>query len=146
MSEKPKHAGGRPTKLTRELVDKARRYIDVEIKLGGLFFGDLPTVPGLSLYLDVARSSIYLWASQDTPLGREFSDTVEKLDATQEYQLVGKSLKGEYNSNIASILLSNHGHIKKTSQDLTTNGKELPAPILGGATKAGDAVPSDNSN
>lgn len=131
-----KHAGGRPTKLTPELVAKARAYIDVETKYGGQFHGDLPTVAGLSLFLDVARSSIYEWAKQTDPLGREFSDTVDKLDATQEYMLVGKSLKGDYNSNIASILLSNHGHIKKTHSETDLRVKEMPKPILGGESQS----------
>lgn len=123
MSEgETKNKMGRPTKLTQELVDKARRYVEVETKFGGLYAGDLPTVAGLSLYLDVARSTIFEWAKLDTPLGKDFSDSVEKLDATQEYQLIGKSLKGEYNSNIASILLSNHGHIKKTEVDSNIKG------------------------
>lgn len=108
----------RPTKLTREMVDKAQRYVTQETKHGGLYAGDLPTVAGLSLYLDVARSTIFEWAKLTTPLGREFSDSVERLDATQEYQLIGKSLKGEYNSNIAAILLSNHGHVKKTQSEV----------------------------
>lgn len=123
MSEgETKNKGGRPTKLTEELVEKAQRYIDVEVKAGGEYAGDLPTVAGLSLYLDVARVTIYDWCKQDSPLAREFSNTVEKLDATQEYKLIGKSLKGEYNSNIAAILLSNHGHIKKTEVDSNIKG------------------------
>jgi hypothetical protein len=135
-----KHPGGRPTKLTRELVDKARKYIDVETKYGGIYHGDLPTVAGLSLYLDVARVTIYDWCKQESPLAKEFSNTVEKLDATQEYMLVGKSLKGEYNSNIASILLSNHGHIKKTHSETDLRVKEMPKPILGGQSQESSDV------
>lgn len=145
-ADKPKHAGGRPTKLTPELLQKARRYIDVETKYGGIYHGDLPTVAGLSLYLDVARKTIYDWASQTSPLAVEFCNTVEKLDATQEYMLVGKSLKGEYNSNIASILLSNHGHIKKTHSETDLRVKEMPKPLLGGTSQDGDGLSTDDSN
>ena len=115
---KPKSNAGRPTKLTRELTDRARRYIDVETMHGGLYHGDLPMVASLAMYLDVSRDSCYEWAKQETPLGREFSDILEKISATQEYKLVGKSLKGEYNSTIAKMLLSSkHGYVERTQVD-----------------------------
>lgn len=116
----------RPTKLTREIVDKAAKYINEEVMLGGLFFGDLPSVAGLALYLDVARSSVYLWAEQDTSLGREFSDTLEKVLARQQYQLEGKALKGEYNPTIAKMLLNvNHGMVEKTKTDITSGDEPI---------------------
>lgn len=121
-----KHPGGRPTKLTRALVDKAQKYIDEEIMFGGQFNGDLPTVAGLAIYLDVGRRSIYDWAEQNTPLALEFSHTLEKLMARQQYMLVGKSLKGDYNPTIAKMLLNvNHDMIEKSKTDVTTNGNEI---------------------
>lgn len=114
----------RPTKLTKELVTKAATYVD-ETKMGGRFYGDLPTVAGLSIFLDVARDSLYEWAKQDTPLGREFSDTLERVGAEQEYKLIGKSLKGEYNAAISKLLLGNHGYsdrseVKEKSEQTVT--------------------------
>lgn len=115
----------RPTKLTQQLIDKAAAYLG-ETKMGGQYFGDLPTVAGLAIFMDVARSSIYEWSEQDTPLGKEFSDTLERILATQQYMLQGKSLKGEYNPTIAKMLLNvNHGMVEKTKTDITTNDQSL---------------------
>lgn len=122
---------GRPTKLTKELVAKARKYIDVEVMHGGLYAGELPQVAALALYLDVARSSIYEWADRKNhkkadSLGPEFSDIVEKVLAFQEQKLVGKSLKGEYNATIARMMLnSKHGYVESTKTDVTTDGQKI---------------------
>ena len=59
----------RPTKDTTKLVAEVNNYID-EVKMGGLYLGDLPIVAGLSIYLDVARDSIYEWIKLPTPLGK----------------------------------------------------------------------------
>jgi hypothetical protein len=118
----------RPTKLTKELAEKSTRYLD-EIKLGGLYHGDLPTVAGLSIFLDVSRDSLYEWAKQNSPLGRKFSDTLARINAHQEYMLIGKGLKGEYNATIAKMLLNvNHGMVEKTRTDVTSG--DLPIKSL----------------
>lgn len=123
-------AGGRPTKLTQEIVDKARRYIEVEIMHGGEYAGDLPTVAGLAIYLKVARSSIYEWADdKKSKLGSQFSDTLEAILARQQYMLQGKALKGEYNAAIAKMLLNvNHDMVERTKTDVTTDGEKITNP------------------
>jgi len=118
----------RPTKLTTGLVTKAHGYIN-ETKMGGLFFGDLPMVAGLAIYLDVARDSIYEWIKLKTPLGRQFSDIVERIGAEQEYKLVGKSLKGEYNASIAKLILNKHGYVERRETDLTSRGEPIGALV-----------------
>ena len=70
----------RPTKLTKELVEKASGYVN-ETKMGGMYHGDLPTVAGLSIYLDVAVKMYPCRCKLDSPLGREFSDIVERVGA-----------------------------------------------------------------
>lgn len=59
----------RPTKVTTELVAEVNNYIN-EVKMGSLYLGNLPMVAGLSIYLDVARDSIYEWIKLPTPLGK----------------------------------------------------------------------------
>ena len=118
----------RPTKLTAALVKKADGYIQ-ETKMGGLYFGDLPMVAGLAIYLDVARDSIYEWIKAKTPLARQFSDIVEKISAEQEYKLVGKGLKGEYNATIAKLLLSKHGYVERRETDVTSGGEVIGALV-----------------
>jgi hypothetical protein len=70
----------RPTKLNKDLVTKAAAYLDIELKMGGLYYGDFPTVPGLSVYVGVSRDSIYEWAMLESPVGRKFSDKVGRLN------------------------------------------------------------------
>lgn len=125
---KTKHPGGRPTKLTRELVDKAAEYLSNCI-------GKLPTKEGLALYLDVNRSTIYEWAALETPLGKEFSYIFEKIMAEQGERLIQGSLMGRFNPTISKMMLTRHDYVEKQAVDHTTNGKELPTPILGGASQ-----------
>jgi hypothetical protein len=130
--ETKKHAGGRPTKLTRELVDKAATYIESHARF------ELISEVGLAIFLDVALSSVKLWGTKETPLGQEFSATLERINSFQHYQALNKALTGEYKAPIAQLVLANHGYVQKTATDLTTNGKEMPAPILGGLSKASE--------
>jgi hypothetical protein len=122
----------RPTKLTKELVDKAAKYIG-ETMMGGLYAGDLPMVAGLAIYLGVSRDSIYEWSKKRdkyTELERTFSDIVEDILTWQEYKLAGKSLKGEYNPTIARLLLnSKHGYVESTKTDVTSDGEKLANPF-----------------
>ena len=60
--------------------------------------------------------------------------------ATQGDQLINNALVNKYNSSITKLLLSKHGYVER--QDITSDGKALPTPILGGATlneKTGEA-------
>jgi hypothetical protein len=111
----------RPTKLTKELVEKASKYID-ETKMGGQFFGDLPTIEGLAIYLDIRRSTIYEWEAGSTTLQKQFSDIVDDVKTHQAYKLVGKGLKGEYNAAITKLMLSKHGYVEKSEVDSTVKG------------------------
>ena len=129
----------RPTKLTKEMAAKAVKYLDIECKMGGLYFGDLPQVAGLAIYLDVARATLYEWAGLDTPLGKQFSDIMERVSAEQEYKLVGKGLKGEYNSTITKLMLTKHGYVDRAEVDQTLKGavefiNDVPRPKRGDAS------------
>ncbi len=132
---------GRPTILTDELKDKARLYIqecedyeyDYHKTRGEKSDGyeriikvKLPTVEGLAVFIDVARSTLYKWKEED----KEFSDIIDKLLEKQADMLITKGLSGDYNSTIAKVLLTKHGY--REGVDQTTNGKDLPAPILAG--------------
>lgn len=120
---------GRPSKLTASLVAKAKKY-DYTAD------GDLiPTIEGLALYLNVSRSSVYLWTEDESDLGKQFSDIVNRYLAQQSKLLITNGLAGKFNANITKLILSGkHGYVEQTKQDLTTNGKDLPTPILGGVS------------
>lgn len=131
---------GRPTKLTRELIDKAQDYLNSctdtirETEKGSLSYVEvrLPTIAGLALHLGIGRRTVYEWIApketedeEEKQLRLDFSHTVDEILTEQDDRLVNGSLGGLYNAKIAGILMSNHGHIEKKSVDVTTKGKSL---------------------
>lgn len=119
---------GRPSDYTPELLEKAKGYLATCVDTpNGLHLDvNLPSVAGLAVYLGVARTTIYDWASQDDK--REFSNILQKILAEQEKRLINKGLSGDYNSNIAKLALGKHGYSDR--QELTgKDGKDLyPSP------------------
>lgn len=117
---------GRPTEYNQSFVERAKEYLtsckdfEGEKKLKV----NIPTKGGLAVYLDVARETLYDWASKYP----EFSDIMEKVGAEQENRLINNGLSGDYNPTIAKVLLTKHGY--REGIDQTTNDKELPTPIL----------------
>lgn len=133
-------AGGRPTEYKEEYISKATEYLNccqdtVEEyhKTRGeksdtydrLVHVRLPSIEGFALFLDVNKTSLYEWEKKYP----EFSNALDKIRTTQQQQLMDKGLSGEYSPVIAKLILSaNHGMREK--QDVTTDGKELPIPII----------------
>jgi hypothetical protein len=111
---------GRPTDYTPELLEKAREYLALDHET-------IPSIAGLALYLGIRRETCHVWAKEDGK--EEFSNILEELLAKQENKLVSNGLKGSYNSTITKLILTKHGYTDK--QDVTSGGKQLPAPILG---------------
>lgn len=109
--------GGRPTDYSQDILTKTKDYIDNHKDYGD----EIPSVAGLSSYLNIARSTIYEWASQDDK--KEFSDILEKLLSTQEKTLINKGLNGGFNSTITKLILTKHGYTDKA--DVTTGGEKL---------------------
>lgn len=101
---------GRPTKYNQELVEKAKYYCaHWEEETDDV----IPSIEGLSEYINIARSTIYKWADEE---GKEdFSDTLSKIEQKQKIALLNKGLKGEFNAAITKLALShNHGMAEKT--------------------------------
>lgn len=122
---------GRPTLLTDELKQQARDYL----KRDGSFASQLiVTIEGLALDLRCNRDSLYKWEKED----EEFSDILEELRQLQANRLLQYGLKNMYNPTITKLMLSKHDYIEKRQEDHTTNGKDLPTPILGGVTNDKD--------
>ena len=92
----------RPTKLTVEMKAKAAEYINC-------YESVIPSVAGLSLYLEVARSAVYNWADKDD----EFKDILENILAEQEQKVLSNGLTGDYNATIAKLVLGKHGYTDK---------------------------------
>ena len=111
---------GRPTLYSEELVAKAQEYLDMLPKDEVVH-----SIEGLSLYLDIDRSTVYAWSADETK--PDFSYIVSKILAKQGKTLVNSGLNGTFNSKIAGVMLSKHGY--REGHDMTTDGKAL-APIL----------------
>lgn len=121
--------GGRPTKLTPELKEKAKGYI-FPAPNGDVGWKEeesvIPTVEGFASYLGISRDTAYAWCEIDN----DFSDILTEIKSKQGKMLINKSLEGKYNSTIAKLILSSkHGYVEKTAQDVTTGGDKINTGI-----------------
>jgi hypothetical protein len=104
-------AGGRPTKYSKEMLDKSIEYLT---DYG--YDGDVvPTAAGLACYLGVNKTTLYEWAKENI----EFSNALGAIHQKQESLLVNKSLMGDFNPTIAKLMMHNHGYSDK--QEITGN-------------------------
>jgi len=96
---------GRPTKYNKEVLNKAKDYVENFRRYGDV----IPTVEGLALILKVNRDTIYEWKKNYT----EFSDTLEQLINKQVKILINAGLLGKINTAIAKLLLAKQGYSEK---------------------------------
>lgn len=128
-------AVGRPPKLTKtqrvELLQAFEDYIDRTPD---------STVVGFCAWDETARkyrindSNLYDW--------EEFAGLIKYAIKKQEAYLLEGATRNKLNATMAIFRLKQpqHGYTDRQDHDLTTAGKELPAPILGGVSvKDGDA-------
>lgn len=142
-------AAGRHTLYTEEIIPKSLEYLSQCVDEEKEFHNTrgeksdsyqrivnvkIPTIEGLAVYLDVSRDTIYEWEKEH----EVFSDILEKLRAKQASALICNGLSGTYNPTIAKVLLTKHGY--REGIDQTSNGKDLPTPII-----SLNGVPRDNS-
>ena len=114
-----KHAGGRPTKYTPELLEAAQEYLENYIEAGDV----IPSIAGLAVVLKVRRETLHVWAKEQGK--EEFSNMLGDLLAKQESVLMNNGLDGTFNSNITKLVLGKHGYHDK--QD--THVKEFHVTI-----------------
>ena len=114
----------RPTIYSATLLEKAKDYKE---NWQTIFPDDvLPTIEGLALHIDVARSTIYEWISQDKEEElKEFSDIVGGILEKQGKTLINKGLNNTFNSSITKVMLSKHGHREAVDSDITSGGKSI---------------------
>lgn len=131
---------GRPTIFTNEYIEKAKKYLETcvdEIEEYHKTRGEksdgyerlvrvrLPTIEGLAVFMGINKDTIYEWCK----VNEEFSDVIEQLRATQADRLVNNGLSGDYNPNIAKVLLTKHGYregIEQTGKD----GEKLTVQLI----------------
>lgn len=127
---------GRPTLLTPELIEKAKGYlatcVDYEDQWERIRT-KLPSIEGLSIYLDCARESLTNWSTEESDLGKAFLGILEDIRKEQASRLLNSGLDGSYNSTIAKLILGKHGYVDEKHNDHTSGGK--PIPILGDVIK-----------
>ena len=112
----------RPTKYTKEIQEKADRYVYEHEK----FDDPLPSMEGLAFALGIHRSTLYDWAnSGEKP---EFSDTLERIQLQQARLLISKGLKNEFNTTIVKLMMSNHGYSEKTQQEVLISDDRVEHP------------------
>lgn len=122
------HAGGRPTKLTPELVKRAEEYL-AETSVMGIQ-ALLPTIEGLAIALDISTETLYDWERKEN----EFSDIVKDVRKNQAQKIIQNVMVGRYNPMISKLLLSKHGYVEQT--DITSGGEKIsfnngvPRPTL----------------
>ncbi len=113
----------RPTDYTPKLVKKAKEIV-AYFDENALSVDIVPSVASFALQLQVSRSTVYEWAKQH----KEFSDILEDLLQLQEQKLLIHGLTSKWNPTITKLMLSKHGY--RESQDVTTDGKAMPAQVL----------------
>lgn len=116
-------AGGRPTIYNNDILVRALTYLQNYEKEGDLF----PSIAGLAVCLKISRSTVNKWATEEDK--KEFSDILEDMLSMQERIIVNKSMKGDFNSNIAKLVLGKHGYHDK-QEHLGKDGGALAINLI----------------
>ena len=112
--------GGQTTKYSDEILNKTKQYV-LDWQDKKLPDEVIPSVEGLSVYLEVARSSIYEWIK--LPQAKEFADIYARLLSLQGRALLNGGLSAKFNSTITKLILSKHGY--REEMDVTSGGQPL---------------------
>ena len=100
---------GRPSKYTDELIEKAKGYISTYELQGDV----IPSIAGLSSYLEITRTTLYAWEKEYD----EFSYILRAIKSEQEKVLLNNGLSGDFNSAITKLVLGKHGYHDKQDVD-----------------------------
>ncbi|MES2224154.1 MAG: terminase small subunit [Patescibacteria group bacterium] len=129
---------GRPTDYSPEILKQTKEYIlqcedeyeefhrtrgSKSDSYDRLVRVKLPTIEGLSVHLNVDRTTIYEWKGKY----KDFSHTLGQLLAIQAERLQDGGLSGDYNPMIAKLILSSNHNMREKS-DVTTDDR----PIVNG--------------
>jgi hypothetical protein len=102
-------AGGRPSKLTPEIIERAYDYLQHFEKYGDV----IPSAAGLAVISEVSEQTVYNWDCEAHP---EFFGLLAKLKAKQQQVLITKGLSGDFNAAITKLVLSKHGYHDRVEQ------------------------------
>jgi hypothetical protein len=125
MENKPKHAGGRPSKYDPKYILSVDEYLETrkdEIDYKGNKTVRLPMIETFALFIGVNKTTLYEWESRH----EEFSNALDKIRIEQQERLLNNGLSGAYNSAIAKLVLSaNHNMREKSDTDITSGGEKI---------------------
>lgn len=117
-----KDKGGRPFKMTDELIAKAELYLTDYMSNDDI----VPSVAGLACYLGVTRKTIYNHKDKNERL----LHTLEMIEQIQEKLLLKGGLLGDFNPTITKLMMSNHGYSDKAQIDnVSSDGSMKPTVI-----------------
>ncbi len=132
--DEPKHAGGRPTKYSKEMLVKAHEYF---LRCYGKIDGKhrIPFIEELALELEVDEDTIVEWRNKKNDDGSlvypEFSATYSHIFLLQKLRLKQHGLRGKNQSFVIFLLNSNHGMISAEKQIFTgEDDKKLEIHII----------------
>lgn len=131
------HAGGRPTKLSPEIIAEAQAFVDgasesalspgtimLQIAADKNAGADdkpqhtLPTVERLALHLKISRSTLDEWVK----LNEDFAYIVDRLRLKKSDQLQQGGITGAYNPSVTKLLLGPEGYADRSQSEQTNNG------------------------
>lgn len=124
---------GRPTTYSAKVVALGVNYIE-ECP------DNLPSVVGLCLHIERAKSLVYEWIKQ--PDKKELADIVSVVNEMQEHILINKSITNEFNSKIAAMMLSKFGHVERKEIDNTSSDGSMKTYSPSDYSQAAIAVKS----
>jgi hypothetical protein len=110
---------GRPSKLTKELLDKGWEYAENSDDMSASTL--LPTRERLCLTLGIHKETMNIWEREN----KDFSDLCRYLDMIQADKAMQNGLMGRYQPAITAIVLSRHGYIRQEQTDVTSGGEKI---------------------
>lgn len=117
--------GGRPTKLTDELIEKARHYVRNFDKEP---YNDvIPSLVSLAYVCGLATSTVNDWKAR--AVDERFSDICSQIEQLQHKRLIDNGLTGVFTPAITKMILSKHGYSDRIDHASTDGSMSQPSRI-----------------
>ncbi len=120
----------RPSKYNKAIVSKCWEYFAIKRPCDDVngIKEVIPSIEGLSLYINLSRSNIYEWLKDDNK--KDFQDIVNRILAKQGGMALNGGMAGTFNPKNSAVLLSKHNYREATDVDITTAGKPIEQSVI----------------